>query len=166
MKQKYRPDRLLKLAEFLEERVPTRAFDYGVVVHFGEHTDPMKVIENEGKCGTQACAMGWMPAVFPRTFKWSTGYGTIAPGAEGQVQNRINGQVDWYAMTDFFGISMDEAHFLFMPEWWGSITLADKRYSNDLPSKARAKTVARHIRRFVELKKKDAAGQKKQARSA
>ena len=53
-----RKDRLTKLANFLEEKVKPQWFDLGIFCSRG--------FEKQ-KCGSVACAIGWMSAAFPRS---------------------------------------------------------------------------------------------------
>jgi hypothetical protein len=122
--------RLLKLADFLD-KLPRRKFDYRL---YGEKT----------KCGTVACALGWatqMPE-FRRLglkAKWVKDcwaefrlipvfYGEMGPGAACPV----------------FGLTEDEAWFLFMPA--ATLTADGDRSPG---GNATPKQVAKHIRRFV-----------------
>ncbi len=62
--------RLLKLADFLD-KLPRAKFDFGVIAM--QDGKPMLEALKAGKerCGTVACAIGWMPAVFPRSLRWT-----------------------------------------------------------------------------------------------
>lgn len=95
-------DRLLKLAEFLETKVPSEHFDMGTWGDgdFKKH-----------ECRSVACALGWATAVFPRSLKLM-GDG-IDEAAE--VLHWKTGTTGTNAAQEFFGLTHDEATDLFMP---------------------------------------------------
>lgn len=99
--------RLLKLADLLEADAKNKKgvkFDLSSWGHTnGGDEAPFH------SCGTTACAVGL--AVVSGAFKRSglknlfVGDGTICPS--------YNGKSDWPATRDFFGLSIDESHYLF-----------------------------------------------------
>ena len=125
--------RLLKLADFLEQ-LPPQKFDFGVIVTEGAKPMLEALKAREESCGTVACAIGWMPAVFPRLTKWKrsrSGLGLVV-GLKDTSKYR-----NFEVAERFFGISKDDARYLFNP--------GDSVLSYD----ASAKQVAKHIRSFV-----------------
>lgn len=140
--------RLLKLADFLDA-LPRQKFDFGTIAH--QNGKPMREALMAGKesCGTVACAVGWMPVVFPRGLKWDEKYA----GSEEfpSVVLRQDPDVDnVLAAAAWFAISPYDADLLFVP---GD---ADGGYSG-LKNEATPKQVARHIRKWVREQQKAAA---------
>lgn len=71
--------RLLKLADFLETKVPNENFDIHYLVStkvFGMEIENVWSFLKNGldtrNCGTTACALGWCLAIF-KEFKWDSG---------------------------------------------------------------------------------------------
>jgi hypothetical protein len=130
--------RLLKLAAFLE-KLPRAKFDFSIIVD--QSGLPMLEALKAGKhpCGTVACAMGWMPAVFPKYLKWDD------PKEPFGVRWRKNSSDNTSDVArEFFGLSYEQVYWLFFPN---SSIWAEK--DNGLTDDATPKQVARHIRRFV-----------------
>lgn len=129
--------RLLVLAKFLEENVPRERFDFSFIVHTPDGTKRGYGPE----CGTVGCAIGWMPAV--PEFR-SLGVRLVQyprdPSCEYVELGR--GRTDFGVARGLFGLSVDEANYLFQP---GPEGLG---YSG-LPPRATPKQVAKHIRRWV-----------------
>lgn len=127
--------RLLKLAEFLRE-VPKEKFDFGILAF--QNGKPMLEALKAGKtaCGTVACAIGWMPAVFPRSLVWKK----VWAGGHG-LQVRLKGRpyTDFNAAEVFFGITHDQSSWLFNPD----------PVDGGLAATVSAKQVARRITTFV-----------------
>ena len=128
--------RLLKLADFLS-KLPKQKFDFTL---FGdERGKPMLDALAAGKtaCGTVGCAIGWAPAVFPRSLRWL------------RSRNRGNTAVDvgfcdvrtkrdsFKTAARFFSLTSEEVRYVFSP------------FEGPLPETATPKRVAQHIRRFV-----------------
>lgn len=146
--------RLLKLADFLDQ-LPPQKFDFDSIAVEGEKPHKEALKARKESCGTTACAIGWMPAVFPRLTRWVR---TIAPWDTVTIHIAPKGRSkmrDFQVAEDVFGLTEQEAEWLFMPdavvnnglEWW------DKGYAEAISpcdSGATAKEVARHIRKFVE----------------
>lgn len=112
--------RLLKLAKFLR-KLPREKFDYSVLVK-----------QTENGCGTVCCAVGWMPAVDPRNWKW------VADGTVPVV--RGNGD---RTQLEYFSINNTEFSLLFTP-WFLFTTPPDAPQRDATP-----KQVAAHIEKFV-----------------
>lgn len=130
-------ERLLKLASFLRE-LPKENFDLEIIMHSDEQLDNCSA-QKALSCNTVACAMGWCPTIFPRSFRW----GKFVKGyLEG---NKVYARVvlknkpkihNFDAASSFFGISRKESNFLFDPWYYDS-------------GKKGAKAVARRIEAFV-----------------
>jgi hypothetical protein len=139
--KKFHKDRLLKLADFLEELDPKK-FNLDVVVVSKKKMTPSKDYVYKPSCGTAACAMGWCPVVFPRLFKysqdwcpnWETGNKSAFLGSI--LSKKSNELDDFNAVEKEFGLSTSESHYLFMPT----------EYPKGRKS---AKCVAKRIRSFV-----------------
>lgn len=146
-------NRLLKLSAFLYT-MPQEKFDFGVVMQVGAKTPLEALKAGNHRCGTVACAMGWAPAVFPRVLKWLRKRNSSIEIAFRTAKLKDNNNRERYSFrvaAQFFGLSSDEALYLFNPggSCWGR--------SNDLDSDSTAKEVAAHIRRFVKERAKEAA---------
>lgn len=114
--------RLLKLADFIEGVKP-KMFDIGYIAQ-------------KLDCGTVCCAIGYLPQVFPRHFK----YGVDDYLHEDVIFISLKKRPDIWddaAAADFFGLTSNEIEYLFMPQQY--------QYRN-----VRPKTVAKRIRRVVE----------------
>jgi hypothetical protein len=135
MKAVYRK-RLLKLAAFLDT-LPREKFDFAVVTRIGKKPMLEALKAGHERCGTVGCAIGWMPAVFPRLVRWDENNYVCLKGDVDDYN------ADRYAAERFFDLSDDEASCLFVPE------------SSGLGALATPKQVARHIRQFVRAKEKD-----------
>lgn len=146
-------NRLLKLADFLENTVPRKHFDLTYITHDKDTYDPKddskEVIENENKvllvklneikkdfkshnCNTVACAVGWLPAVFPRTFMWNKNADVILRYAE----NEKCPLTDFDAVEEFLGLQDSDIGKLFIIDYYPK----DRRGP---------KSVAKKIRAFV-----------------
>jgi hypothetical protein len=132
--------RLLKLAEFLENNVSDRGFDLCVIAK--AYKDKMP------GCVTAACAIGYMPRVFPRHCKYkvpgrgcnellSIAFPRVITSFELNVQGKGKFKTfyDFEFAERFFNITMKESGYLFQPYAYGAM-------------KGR-KTVARRIRKLV-----------------
>lgn len=129
--------RLLKLAEFLDT-MPREKFDFTIIAAQGGK--PMRAALRAGKtrCGTVGCAIGWMPAVFPRHLKWSSdlkSYPDVCLRSDESA-------TDFSAASKFFDISLGDVQREFTP---GPLEYGYSGLSDD----ATPKQVARHIRAFV-----------------
>lgn len=133
----FHKNRLLKLAAFLD-KLPKAKFNFGLLVN--EAGKPMLEALAAGKhaCGSVACAIGWMPAVFPRQVKWDSKENP--QGIELIVRRE---SVPFRSAAQFFGISNDDARYLFNPG-------GSEDQATELDDDATPKQVAKHIRKFVE----------------
>lgn len=151
--------RLLKLADFLENTVPKKHFDLD---HFTRDNDlydtPLdnftkKVVDEEYKvllkklnkikkdfkphtCGAVACAVGWFPAVFPRSFMWNEDTAVILK----TDINKKYANVDFDVVESFLGIDEDQVHRLFTSDFYPL-------------GKRGPKSVAKKIKNFVKTGK-------------
>lgn len=155
--------RLLRLAAFLEQLPPDR-FDYSVWVgrDWKGATDL--------SCGTTACALGWATAM-PEFQALGLYLELVQPDEDISVVS-LTGPVATYAIVKTtlqpdsdscidagsltFGITHDQAEYLFAPECylWEQDEDGNPNYRvTDMPrspsTDATAKQVAEHIRRFV-----------------
>lgn len=140
--------RLLKLADFLDA-LPRKRFNYEVWVGQDWQGAP------DLSCGTTACALGWaatMPEFRRLGLKLDRSdrdpaSGFIAPWMSGGTVKLPTGEVGEEAAAEVFGLTFDEACYLFDPS-------TDLYYAESAPlspdEHATAKRVARHIRQFVE----------------
>jgi len=102
--------RLLKLADFLEKEVPNQNFHLCYVGR-GSVEDISKY-----RCGSSACAMGWLPAVFPRTFKWLYQSSIHTGVTHTKIINKYLADI----VINFFQINILELHYLFYPGFYRS----------------------------------------------
>ena len=91
--------RLLKLANFLEHKVPEARFN--MRVWFGGEKDK-KFSQHE--CGTTACALGWATVVFPKDLQHSDWDNPI---------HVASGRRGFNAAKIFFELSIEQVYFLF-----------------------------------------------------
>lgn len=109
--------RLLLLAEALETRIPAKKFDLAT------WRDDSRAASNGTTdndllhtCGTTACAVGWACAL-PEFQKEGLRYGTAGPTLEGLVTEPGKEWRDsWTAVETFFGLSEDDAAWLFIDD--------------------------------------------------
>lgn len=149
MEQIYK-DRLLKLAAHLETgKLGHIVFNFNVV------NDSW-----EAKCGTQGCALGELPIVFPDIWKFSSRGSVLMshPFEECRLW-RVSESV-----CAFFSLSGEEYTLLFMPLSDEEYTLLFTPHEPDpcMPlwyeftgSKAKKEEVAANIRRFVAWKEEN-----------
>ncbi len=116
MKKKYK-DRLLKLAAGLK-KVPNKYFDLSYITDmtvsdsittFNERLKKMAKLEP--KCGTTACAIGWCPAIFPRTFEWDA-WGMVC------LKGKKRPTESFKSAEEYFGLSESQSHYLFIEEYY------------------------------------------------
>jgi hypothetical protein len=123
--------RLLKLADFLATQVKPEKFDLTTFVNKVNEYGGCRVFTNPEdytKCGTTACAVGWCPIVFPKTFKLNR-KGNIALIARPRLCN-------FKAAKEYFGLKEGVIEYLF--------THYSYREGHKGP-----KSVARRLREFV-----------------
>jgi hypothetical protein len=125
-------ERLLKMAAFLEA-LPPHKFGFQNYVYLGSKSPAEALAAPDEHCGTTACAVGWMPAIFPEDFKWveNCSYPTIHIAAKADYE--------WKAkkVYAFLGLNSDQFDFLFIPTY------------SQLGAAATAVQVAAQIREFV-----------------
>ena len=139
-------ERLLKLADFLETRVPEANFDLS---RFAESNNDNSIEEQssfekdllEGKCGAVACAIGWCPIVFPEDFMYINDLWHMP-----DIVHIGSSYKNFSAAREFFNLHGNEVSFLFDWEGW-------ELKEND-PSPT-PKEVAERIRYFVNSKLND-----------
>jgi hypothetical protein len=142
---KYRPirfDRLQKLVDHLRSGELIHKFDFSVLNFNPDGWDGVyNTVVFKGRevknCGKLGCAMGELPAVFPRHFYFNE-EGCLC-SADGSS----------YPVKDFFGLSYDGQHHLFEP---GSQC---EELSKTIPKTAGVKRVTNHIERFIQQMKKN-----------
>lgn len=121
-------ERLLQLADHLEKgKLGHEVFDFRNI-NIG-NTEP-------NVCGTNGCAIGEMPIVWPDKIVFS----------QNTVMELSSQKYGFSAAAHFFGIDLDdEAEFLFAP-----LERSDFRHPSMLYGRATKEHVAAHIRKFVE----------------
>jgi hypothetical protein len=115
--------RLLKLADFLETKVPPDSFNMS---HWGRGDDAGKP-----QCGTTACALGWASAI-PSLRKAGV---RLAP------DGGFVGDSPWGISQKVFGLNLDQHSFLF-----------DNGQTFDMTRRRGVKVVAKRIRKLVASK--------------
>ena len=142
-----REDRLLILAAHLEfGMLGHEVFDFKV---FNQNINnkPVKV----GECGTKGCALGECPIIWPEYWKFK-----YAP-----VLKNLNFDADDHRATiqsavSFFDITIYEVEVLFLPiHTLFPLEIGGKKIGLPKLSASRYE-VAKHIKRFVELKLNEA----------
>lgn len=124
-------ERLIKIAEFLEN-LPEHKFDFSAYVILGSKQPLEALCSLEEHCGTTACAIGWLPAIFPESFKWVKDWSDeLSPAL---VENDEWNEND---IRDFLEIDQRNYDFLFIPG------------SSSLYNEAKPKEVAEQIRQFI-----------------
>lgn len=104
----YHRKRLNKLADFLD-KLPSTQFNISTWVSRQD---------DEHKCGTVCCAIGWCPKVFPKQWKWSWYfYPYPSPRADGEFPNRSA----FDTASDFFGISNADSRSIFTSSAYNTI---------------------------------------------
>lgn len=130
-------ERLLKLADYLENQAKDERFDLSLIAETNEQCE----FPSKTACGTAACAIGHMPQVFPKHCKyqvpfWEDGYRedhriSLEVVGKGKLDNKS----DFSLAEEFFNITSEQADYLFQPDSYGE-------------RKGR-KTVAKRIRMLV-----------------
>lgn len=155
MKNEMKWKRLTILAEYLKEVKPQQFF-------YGDFVDGECALTEDGKqlsCGTTACAIGHVP-VIPEFRRLGVRFGVEEDDDYRSLEPmlKMDGKFIMTSWEDvgetIFGLDRDEFYYLFMPaERFG--------HSNGLlPSpgyNASAKTVAKHILKFVRWDQKRVA---------
>jgi len=134
--KKIHKDRLLKLANHLEKgKLGHKEFNIRYVNFSGNG------IYDSNGCGTCGCAIGELPFVFPRRFRFWKGSDSSV------VEDRIKGTLN---SDGFFGLNQDEAEHLFWPQ-----SQDTKRYGGRVLTDDATKTqVAKNILAFIKKKEK------------
>lgn len=140
---KFRPDRLLKLAEFLEKN-SRRPKSVKFNMNCWGYVDAGEEPKNE--CGTTGCAWGSAAAagIFAKEgVRVRVGEPT-SDGTKRWFDVTYSGEVDGHAAGAFFGLTYEEVVWIFTPEFY--------------PDKARKgargeRAVAKRIFDFVHIKK-------------
>lgn len=130
--------RLLKLAKFLD-KLPREKFDFSTITTLGKKSMPEALKAGKHFCGTVGCAIGWMPACFPRDVMWEPHEGGREYLSPDVILRRDPVFRDFGAAEYYFGLSYEEARYVFVPLGHG----------NSLSDTATPKQVAKHIRDFV-----------------
>lgn len=124
-------NRLLKLADYLDTKVPAKAFNMETWLDRAPEDqdvkNPLPHALKEPNCGTTACALGWAVNVFPRTLTFTRWDDVVFRDEEEseEVYSRDT-------IRRFFGIEDDEA--------------IDRLFYGD---QCTPKQKARQIRKFV-----------------
>lgn len=133
--------RLLKLAKHLRgKNLSVEEFNFWEIHH-------------RTKCGTLGCAIGELPALFPKHFRMKLRIATSFPGDKfGDVVLRAKpSHWDFQAAESFFGLDGDECAHLFSPYAQDTNLYG----GNELCGRATAKQVAANIEAFVKRKEKE-----------
>lgn len=138
-------DRLLKLANHLEnwrkdKKVGHKEFNFSTI----------STSESTDVCGSAGCAVGELPVVFPRHFK----YDKIGEEAIAPVLKKDNDLIDFAAAEVFFDLEKDDVYGLFAPNSQQSLSNYYETLFKSLPAYATPKQVARNIRKFVKVKRR------------
>lgn len=108
--------RLLKLAHFLYNLDESKFNLEQIVSKNNGKTNGAKIVDLQNQsCGTTACAVGWCPRVFPDNARWVDA--VCGPNEVGIVMFNGDEGTEWLlSAARFFGISVEEAEYLFMPQ--------------------------------------------------
>lgn len=139
-------DRLLRLADFLETRLPRAKWNFGVLMKIGEYLPAEALLKGEQGCGTVGCALGWTPAALPEVASWRANHI--------QVGNQTYGSGNISELTfALFGLNKRESEELFMPRplalWEVRAAPYPDLIDSQLTADATPQEVAAHIREFV-----------------
>lgn len=145
--------RLLKLANHLKSnKLGHKRFSFKVTNIF---VSPSGEIQESipYKCGTNGCAIGECPIVFPKDWLFSKG---ADPVLRRFKEQDISWQ--WYAIRpsimEFFGITDEESKHLFMPDEQMPVRYGGVKASET----ASPKLIARNILAFIKKKEQQLAG--------
>lgn len=113
--------RLQKLADFIE-KVPRERFDLSIIAK----TNTNGQLPTPKTCGTAGCAMGFTPCVFPKDIRYKRLYNT--PNLD-VIDN--DGCSNFDLAERFFGLTIDEASYLFLPDFYpknrrGRVSVANR----------------------------------------
>ena len=144
--------RLLKLAEHLETgKLGHKKFDFSL---YNSEKSGFEAVEPYS-CGYAGCALGECPIVFPKLWQFAVD-GTPVLRTSDKDNKDLDGSRE---SESFFGITYQEAGFLFIPAWknytdWSKEKEQPPWNKKVLPTTATKKQVAAAIRRFVAWKEK------------
>lgn len=138
-------ERLLKLADFLEE-LPETKFNFLEVIYKYDEIN---------NCGSVCCAVGWTPRLFPDEVSWD--------GFQKLINPHTNTQEPYTDVAErLFGINISDAEGLFSPDEQYNLRrdyIDDETYDPfkphmfpDLGDQAKPKQVAQLIRNYVEVR--------------
>lgn len=131
----FRGDRMLQLAEFLDQLSQSEFYFASVISQMNEETG----------CGTVCCAIGWTPAVFPDLVRWPTKSEIQVDGsAEMFLLDRPGEPCFTEVAAQIFRMPEHHAEFIFSP---GHYSPAD---GSELEDTATPQEVAERIRTYVE----------------
>lgn len=125
--------RLLKMIQFLKE-LPEDKFDF---------SDVVSKYDDENKCGTVCCAIGWTPIIFPNLVHWNP------PSDEVCELSMTEGLSYHFSIiaAKLFGLTQTLAEWLFTPFFQPAI-------HKDLPiceEFSKPSDVASMLEKFIEL---------------
>jgi hypothetical protein len=147
--------RLLQIADHLESgKLLHKNFDFTVInANLFEGAKLTNVDDIAHPCGTNGCAIGELPAIWPEDWTWiSNSYGKIIP------RNTSEKAALWKDVENWFDIDTAESSILFIPhdpnDYLPKVVIAGIRMDG-LPSSATKEEVAANIRKFVSLKEKE-----------
>ncbi len=140
-------NRLLKLADHLEKgKLGHKKFDFNVY-DIGQRIISKNVIGQKINCGTNGCAIGECPVLFPRQWFF---YELNRPMLRSHGSTQQSGE-------DFFGISQEEYRHLFLPSDKWETTQQPKLFGGRiLGPRAKKQSVANNIRAFIKKKEENA----------
>ena len=138
--KKIHRERLLKLADHLEKgKLGHKKFDFSQW-----NGNASRELAPLNTCGTNGCAIGECPIVFPRLWKFGDYYPELRRGHQGFPRKDA---------MPFFGVSHEESHVLFIPR--GDLEDGTRVGPlRQMSARATRYRVAKQIRRFVAWKDK------------
>lgn len=148
--------RILDFATWLKKRVPEAAFDFCEIMYVpGDAREPLDALKAGGGCGTVGCACGWLPAYKPRVFEWDGAFYSRT------VRDTSSGESGIHAPVRYFGITNEEADFLFFPDAGAYVSSVGEidEFTGDFfirspcGGDASPADVAANLRRFVNFRK-------------
>jgi len=131
--------RLQKLADFLKQ-LPEEKFDLSSITDLEKCEYKVEFVEKhmlEPNCGATACAIGWMPKVFPQLVEWKPD--SSFDDSDLKVVLRGGSYISDFSVADeVFNLTGSESFYLFDP---GYYPRAKKEQT--------AKKVAARIEQFI-----------------
>ncbi len=105
-------------------------------------------IHKISSCGTAGCAMGELPVIFPKLWKYDL------KDSDDPVKLRKDSSNDsFYDVERFFGLSKEERRHLFMPAMWEPTQKPELYGGKRLSRKCKPQTVGKQIHAFLKKKK-------------